>query len=342
MHAARCFVEAVGPQLLRNMNNGILVYDDSVGMWRSDETTLKRLAHKHKDRLMFRSDTGRLINYSGDLRNMRRMFKVLPDEVLTAADFWEENIDTSVGKLLFSNGILDMTTMDFTPGFDPAIVFADRIDRPYNRHVDPQLRADIYRMLFEAPFTQAQRAEGLGKYQQIALGRMLFGNRKDCDLRSVAAFVTVGPTATGKSLLAEAVMRSTGTYIDSFSMPSLLRVRQCWMERTMYKRGMMSNDDCSKIDGEMVQRVLGTRWTVWVNSNQVPRITSCAQAGIYGMARYEVQFERPPPGHKDAKEVFMDARAQDAMLDIILEGYQLYLREGHERPECVLQANVGV
>jgi phage/plasmid-associated DNA primase len=297
---------------------------------------------------------------------------MLPAIVTEDHEFWENNIDSSMGKLLFSDGILDMATGAFTPGFDPAIVFADRIDRPYyHNRVDSEACSRVRKLLFEDPFTAEQNRQGLGTYQLRALARTLAGRCRDG-----VCFVNIGD-GHGKSLLAHAVRESAGTYFATFYVNSLTRrplrgadaPKQCmWMERIKYKRGVFSNmqsdgkfDTClfkTFVSGDPIAirqlykkpHVVRIRATPWINGNDLPSVSPQDDGVadlIYGVVPYDIRFTHTATGSAPDKEkrrnpaagtLFDDVKYKDALLHLCLEAYRDYLREGHPRPPCVAAA----
>ncbi len=357
MNIADCFVRAVGHECVRSTRTGIMAFDDERGMWLDDDMDVLVLARRHIDLSFY---------------DFRRMLRLIPSIVIEDHDFWENNIDSSVGKLLFSDGILDMATGAFSPSFDPAIVFADRIDRPYRSRVDLDACARVHKLLFEDPFTAEQNRQGLGTYQLRALARTLAGRYRDG-----VCFANLGD-GHGKSLLAHAVRESAGTYFGTFYVNSLTRrplggadaPKHCmWMESIKYKRGVFSNMPSNgKLDAPLFKtfvsgepiairqlyqkpHVVRIRATPWINGNvhdlpSIPRNEGVSDL-IYGVAPYDIRFKHTATGSEPDNEkrrdpaastLFDDVKYKDALLHLCLEAYRDFLREGHPRPPCVAAA----
>lgn len=364
-HAAQTFIHCVGKNKMKLVRGQIYVFDESVGMWDTDDSLLRRLIHKHRLSLTFQ--VGKKVrDYAGMDTGVRKIINMLPAYLDKDKDFWDNNIDSSHQKLLFTNGILDMTTMKFSPHFDPKIVFADRIDRPYNPKADPTVKAKIWKMLFQDPFTQEQLSQGVHLYQQKALGRTLSG-----DYRSRVCYFNIGETSTGKGLMCEAVRKSTGTYFGTFNIKSMIIQNNSgadaakqfsWMADIRHKRGVFSNEPPSNapLDGSIFklsvsggdeitirqnrenEYVIRMRCTIWIMANDMPSIKPMDDAvedRINGVVGYDIRFKNVVSGlnpdkeklkDKNAKDFFASIEAQDALLEIINEGYLLYLKEGHE------------
>lgn len=372
---ARKFVGLVGADNFKLTDRGLLVFDDSTGMWSTDETLLMRLVLEHKQQLTLFDSEGQLKNYGGNLTAIKRMLQCIPMHVDQCPDFWEQSIDSSIGKLLFSDGILDMDTMEFTEGFDSSVVFADRIDRPWNATPDPECVERVRKLLFTDPFTSKQIQQGVPEYQLKALGRTLYG-----DYLSRQSYWNIGETGTGKGLITGATTDSLGTYFASFNIKAMQQQpnsgadaakQLSWVEDIKYKRGVFSNEAprggklCGNTFKSLVsggdpltirqnrenEHIVRNRSTPWIMSNDMPDITPLDDAvidRISGVVSYEVRFTDTANGlrpdvekRKDvhAKNLFKQTRYQDAMLHLVLGGYQAYKTSGvHERPAVVQES----
>ena len=92
------------------------------------------------------------VNYSGFLNKQDIIIRQLPS-LIQSVNFCETHIDKTIGKLLFKNGIYDMTTKVFTKGFDKNLFFAGRINRNFPEVRDEDLIIKLNKLLFEDPFT---------------------------------------------------------------------------------------------------------------------------------------------------------------------------------------------
>ena len=104
-------------------------------------------------------------------------------------DFYFNSLDTSRGKLLFQDGIYDFDSDSFQPGFDNKVVFADRINRKFDRCESSEAKADIMRTDMAGPYTHKQLQDGVPLCERIALARALFGDYQDRKM-----YIMVGDT----------------------------------------------------------------------------------------------------------------------------------------------------
>jgi hypothetical protein len=128
--AAEVFCNAMGDNI-KVVKEQVWVFDEATGLWTDSETAIKRCVKKHKHKLMFEKicEDGKttVINYGGYVNKIQNLLKFVGNYADIDDNFFNDNIDTSKGKLLFKNGIYDFDTDTFTEGFDPKIVFMYRI-----------------------------------------------------------------------------------------------------------------------------------------------------------------------------------------------------------------------
>lgn len=375
-YAAGEFVKLVGRDKFIRCQSETIVFDDSTGLWTTDRDVLWRYVHRHSSKLLWMQNSPRgttVFDYGGCAMQIGRMLSMLSNHIDTNNDFWEEHIDTSIGKLLFEDGILDMATMEFTEGFDPSIVFVDRIPRPFRARVDAAAKRRVHDLLFVDPFTTTQREQGLPAYQAKAMARILAGNYRDR-----TSFFNIGDTSTGKGLLAEALSKSTGSYMSFFNIKSFMlntlggdaAKNMSFLAPIKYKRGAISNEPPLGVtlDGNFFKTVVSAgdgivirqnhqneytvrvRCTFLINGNDMPKISPLDDAvrdRIHGVVPYNIRFSdveselRPDKvKRKDvaAKDLFNDPVYQDAFLSILLDAYHDFLADGHALPPSVLES----
>ena len=93
-----------------------------------------------------------LSNYGNNSTLMSRCIKLL--KTLCIDDDWlKQNQNSSLGKLLFKNGYLDLRKNEFHDEFNPNIVFFARINMNYEEQSHSQLcySKDIFQRLFINP-----------------------------------------------------------------------------------------------------------------------------------------------------------------------------------------------
>jgi hypothetical protein len=126
-YAAEVFVSLYGRETFRLVGNHIHLFDKETGMWGYNPADLQKAVHAHKQGYLLFKDGS--VNYGGDSVNVKKMLSMVPNHIEADKDFNAKSVDSSLGKLLFKDGIYDFETDKFTPGFDPKLVFRGRIDR---------------------------------------------------------------------------------------------------------------------------------------------------------------------------------------------------------------------
>jgi hypothetical protein len=214
--AALEFVKLLGDKI-KKRNNEVFYFSDDTGMWENTDYAFRRAVIKHANKLRWHYFNGLgalcYINYGGDEHNVSAMKKWVANHVAND-DFFEEHIDTDIGKFLFSDGIFDMKTNTFTPGFNPNIIFTKRINRPFPTERNEELIEKINNILFEAPFSNENIATGL--YLKKTITMALFGDYK----RKLVA-VALGDSDCGKGVTTNALMNSFGGYVSSWDSSEL-------------------------------------------------------------------------------------------------------------------------
>ena len=124
--AAARFVANVGKENFCIINGDIWMFSDHTGLWTDDKHEIGRRIKACGNQLRFEISTGEnkkpiIKNYAMTSSLRSNMLKMVPDHIDTQNNFFEENANTAVGKLLFSDGIYNMVTGVFTSGFDNKI-----------------------------------------------------------------------------------------------------------------------------------------------------------------------------------------------------------------------------
>ena len=373
-YAAGRFVSLYGRDNFRLVHGVIHVFDKETGMWGCEPHTLSHAVHLHKKDMMFQIQKV-LLNYGGDITKVEKMLKMVPNYIEVDDAFYIKSLDSSLGKLLFQDGIYDFDSDTFTAGFDPKLVFRGRINRKFDRHPDSDIKTQLLEVLWKDPYTKEQLAEGVPRCEQIALARALWG-----DYRMRKMYFMVGDTATGKGLLEEAMQMSCGTFAGTFDVASFVRntntgadaaKQLSWLKMIADLRVAFSSEahQGSTLDGVLVKKVVSggdrltmrtnhkdeeiliNRATLFVLCNDVPTISPCdsavedRQGGVF---EKHVRFvERPNtfrPDHekkidRSLKGLFQSsADYQAAFLSILLDAYQVYKKQGHAVPKSVSAA----
>jgi hypothetical protein len=222
--AARLFLDTVGREVVKMVDGALHVYDR--GLWTNDPTRVDRWIYSKAadvEGLSMQNPSGKgTTHYGANDAHFRRMKSMIAREADAADGMIEDGLDSFIGHLLFSDGVLDMTTGNFISEFNPNLTFVDRINRPFRRasEVDPDVRARVEKILFCDPFTPKQVKGGLPTFLKVALGRALAG-----DYLARAMYLHVGATAAGKGVLVAALRAATGTYFGAFNLSSVQETR---------------------------------------------------------------------------------------------------------------------
>jgi phage/plasmid-associated DNA primase len=287
-------------------------------------------------------------------------------------DFWEQRIDTSTRKLLFTDVIYDFETDSFSAAFDPSVVFRGRISRPYNPNPSPQAVEWVLKSLWQDPFTPQQLAEDVPLFDRISLARALAG-----EYRARKAYFRLGNTGTGKGVIIVATTKSCGDYCGEFSLQAFeikkslqdAAKQLSWVKMLVGKRlefsseapvnatlngalfkAMVSGGDGLTVRSNFTDEVRQcNRAVLFVFANDLPRFNPCDDAvldRIGGVLDMQVQFlERPDPANPlhrpldmGLKDRFDEPEAQDAFLALLLDAYRVFRRHGHAPPPSVLAA----
>ena len=196
----------------------LYVFDDDTGMWDNTTNVHFKILSKFDDKLrlvtwnekqsMWKQNTK---GYGNDTVLMRKMLPLLKSKCIDN-HWFTNNMCSSLGKLLFTNGILDMRTGVFRNEFDPDIMFLARMHIKYKELNDDGLKymMDVKNRMFDVPL-----GSEVGDYFCLNLARGLAG---DCMKRFLFG---IGPTNSGKSTLVKACELSFGEYIGNFNAESI-------------------------------------------------------------------------------------------------------------------------
>ena len=197
------------------------------GMWdcKSDSFYVNVIKYE-KQLLLFDNVKGKYIDYSGIEQNTLAM-KTRIKPLLENKDFLKNNLNSSIGKLLFSDGIYDFITKKFTKGFNHKIVFFKRINRPFPTLRNEELINTVNKILFIDAFDTGELFgnpldKEAGEYLKKALTMGIFG-----DYFRKKFYVAIGNTNCGKSLLVDAMKHCFGDYITTFNANNLYYNPNC-------------------------------------------------------------------------------------------------------------------
>jgi hypothetical protein len=175
-------------------------------------------------------------------------------------DNWlRENEHTSLGKLLFHNGYINLKEKKFYSkeeyGFNPKIVFMGKIHQDFEMVNDIEMEyvKGVKQRLFITPL-----GNDVGDYFILNLARGLAG-----DMMKRTLFC-LGGTNCGKSIATKAITLSCGDYVGAFNAENLAYRNSSndegqimrWMLLLKYKRLIFSNELKSNVElnGNMIKK----------------------------------------------------------------------------------------
>ena len=375
-YAAAVFVKACGPHIQRE-GDTLYYFDETTGMWSSHEDTFRHMVHKHREALLFHSPEGKILNYGGMERNIVAMRKSIRFQV-PDTNFMRDNADKSLGKLLFADGIFDFAT-GFTPGFDPALVFLKRIDRPFPA-VPPseELIAQVDRVLFKDAFDDDAEGAAVGDYLKKAITMGLYG-----DYYRKKFYVAIGDSNCGKGLIVCAMRAAFCGYVDEFSANELIynasnsqdeARRLSWLKDLVGARVAFSSEmrliGSATADGNLIKAIAsggdqhkvrgnfenGTamvnRTTCFCLANDFTKITPSpsSDTGLQErlrFSRYTKQFVESPSGpherlkNPEIKQLFKTVTWKDALFYVIWHCWTA-MEESERKLDGCLKTPAGV
>lgn len=233
-YAAEVFCKLLGNKVKRHYND-LYVFDSHTGLWdRNDikDHALFEAARSFRKELMLEEtiieekggQTKKIHNYGGISSKTRAMLcyfhKLVPDTQFL------HKLDSSKGKLLWANGIYDFVTDTFTQGFNPDIIFINRINRNYPTERVPEDKIEyIKNLLFVKPFDTMKegREKGVlaGKYLLESVARAIYG-----DYYCKKFNICIGDANSGKGLLVDALKSCFNTYVADYNGNNLLYNQQ--------------------------------------------------------------------------------------------------------------------
>jgi hypothetical protein len=214
--AATTFAGLMEGKLVRD--GAVWLFDETTGIWTTDETVLNhKLAVEFKDDLVFRQQKeGKVAvyNYSGDVAHQDRLRRALPTVLPDQKGYFKDRIETSVDKLLFSNGIYDFKTGAFTEGFDPQVIFFGGVPRPFPTQRNEEAIAYVRKVFFRDPFQNPAVGDALLHW----VARAIAGHYE-----AKKVVLPYGPANSAKGTLCKHLGTTFGpTLLGSFTGDSLL------------------------------------------------------------------------------------------------------------------------
>jgi Primase C terminal 2 (PriCT-2) len=203
------------------------IYCFNRGLWSNEKHVFDNFLMNASKKMFFKQTgtRGEIVEYDYVGTNVKKN-AMLPYLAAQCADeeFFNENSETGLGKLLFADGIFDMETGLFTEGFDKTIVFFDRINRPYKmkNELPVGLLDEVNTAIFLNVFPdedpdEVRNHQGYQElhstYLKIALGRAMAGGTKN----TKRVNIVVGLSNSGKGTLTTAMKGAFNDFVTEFS-----------------------------------------------------------------------------------------------------------------------------
>jgi hypothetical protein len=192
------------------------------------------------------------------IRKTDAMLRYVAD-LVPATDWILDNTATSKGKILFNNGIYDMMTQTFTPGFNKSIVFTARAGRDLGERDE-----DLITIVKETVFKNPYKNQDVGYYYARVLARAIAGHTEDKMFP-----VVLGEPNTGKSTATTLMANAFGGFVSIWNIDNLKfktgsttdeAKRFSWIASCINSRLAISNEarmDGVKLDGNLAKRLSG-------------------------------------------------------------------------------------
>ena len=245
-------------------NEILYIFDFTTGMYSSTQNSYHTVINKHSDflHIMLKDDSHDKEWYRSENRSYGNTSELL-FKIITFLktknvnnDWLKQNQSSSLDKILFTNGIYNFNTHQFTDDFNPAYVFFGRIHHAVEEYSDDDMEYidDIRQRLFYNAL-----GEDLGNYFIENIARGLSG---ECMKRILFA---IGDTSSGKGVITTACRFSLGDYFGSFNAESLAHRDTSqdeaqimrWVMLLQSKRVIISNEMKSgmKLNGNFIKKI---------------------------------------------------------------------------------------
>lgn len=346
--------EIEGKEKFKFCKGQLYVFNEKTGMY---DTSIESLYHyiiKNADYLNVVTDS-KTESYGKSSVLMKRMVPFVKTAALD--DEWlEKKANSSLGYLLFKNGIYNMRKGTFTEGFNSRIIFLNSI--PWN--YSPKIQDEVdyaYKISFKRLFKNP-------KPMIAAIARALAG-----DISIKKLYLCPGKTNAGKSFLTKMLKNAFGGYVGHFNAESFAytsskdtkdeAAKMRWALLLRFCRILLSNEVNMKksLDGncikkhssggdEITARTHGKEevqfkphYTIFCMMNDIPKIEPMDEAVVKRLEYIEFPFKFVDEDEKDKKPYYklkdlgLDKKILKAsfirgFIHIILDGYKDYLENG--------------
>ena len=344
------------PKYFRFSNKELYVFNEKTGKYETNIESLYYYIIKHQNYFLVEIPVGKDNVKVKSYGKTTSLMKQIPPLVKTESkdeEWLERTVGSSVGYLLFKDGIYNMKNNTFTKGFNPDIVFHERIPHIFPERNEDEIKyaADIsFNLMFEDPLPLI-----------VAFARALFGRNKDKNF-----YFCPGPTNAGKSKLVNMFENCFGGYIKNFNAESMANAgkndtkdeaaRYRWMYLIRFARIIFSNEVNMKkdFDGNCIKKLASggdkavgrthnkeetafkAHFTPFCMLNDIPKIDPLDDAVYERLFYFEFkkQFVKNPTeehhikADPDFEETIQDPKFIRGFTHLILDGFQYYLKHG--------------
>lgn len=350
-----------GSDKFKYCKGDLYVYDEKTGMYSTDETMIYYYLVKNRKYLSIvismneRTGAENKDNYGDTAKLQKRVIQFVKQA--SKDDEWlVRTQSSSIGHLLFRDGIYNMNTGVFTKGFNPKIVFHARIGWDFPKYDKNEIK-ESFKISFGALFKDP-------KPMIAALAIALAGNTK-----VKRFYFCPGKTGAGKSGLIKLLELAFGEYIGNFNAESLAHksssdnkdeaaknrwaylIRSCRIalsnEMNM-KKDINANDIKKHSSGG--DRIIGRthnkeekafkpHYTLFCMLNDIPKIAPMDDATVNRLTYIEFPYVFVDKKDVDKKDYYkkkdrnLDEKIETesiirGFIHIILDGYKDYLKNG--------------
>ncbi len=334
-----------GIERVKNCGGTLYVYDNATGMWNHSEGAIYAQ--------FCRLYTFRMRKWLAVNGQWRKLFKALKTITMPDNGFLKRMESTSVGKVLFRNGYYDFEQSQFFTEFSPKIFFSFRIERDYNPNPSQSDVDFINQVLFVDPFTDAKTGQSV----KHKLARSFAGT----GLGTLSCLIFFGPSNSGKSVLADALLACGGDYVGMFNSKVLTQcpgkgvagVQSKNLFTKRFCRILIANglDPASTLYEAKIQEIFSAmetrtlfganetfapHFTFIVNSNVKPCIVPLNETGNCKVVTIDMPFQFTTnhitpvlaatnfkPADAELRSKVREARYQDALFYILTKSYNL-------------------
>ena len=378
VYAASQFVRILGDEIVFCEGN-LYVFNHENGLWTKDTSVIRKYINCHNDDMKFKQidNEGKvqIFNYSGKETNIINMLKncciFCQDDL-----FFNTRLDSSKGKLLFEDGIYDFEKDTFNKGFDPNIIFYGRISRPYNRNVDEEIIEKVHKILFRDPFydedfecadflliglSRAMAGEYEAKKSYFGIGDSNAGKGVLTDALDGAFEDYIGyfnSSALSYNPLSTTDMAKQMSWVIDIANKRVSIANECRsnkpLDSKIYKELVSGGDKIKARKNHKDEVDIINRSTLLILANDISEFNPPDDSikNRVNYINYKRTFHDPDTYQGDVNDAEFRAADKslrskfkknvdykDAVVNIIIRGYQRNLIEGHKIPKAVVDTS---